>query len=101
MIINLCTENYIYAEHWVLYNYFNIYNRPQWWESVHEMVPGKDGQIPYKDIKEELKLICKLMKAHKINYCLELTDLERDMFQTMLSIDRNLSCFEANIKKEA
>lgn len=101
MIINLCTEGYIFVKHWVLYNYFNVYNRPQWWESVHETVPGKDGQIPYKDIKEELKLICKLMKAQRINFSIELSIPENELYRRIVEIDKRLLIFENNIKTEA
>lgn len=101
MIVNLCTERFVYVEHWVLYNYFNIYNRPQWWESASELIETRDGPVPYQDIKDELKLICKLMKAYKINYCLDLTDIEQEKYQMVTFIDKSLLNLEKIIKKEA
>lgn len=101
MIVNLCTEGYIFVKHWVLYNYFNIYNRPQWQESIYETVPSKEGEIPYKDIKDELKLICKLMKAQKINVCIELSIPENELYRRIVEIDKRLLIFENNIKTGA
>ena len=87
MIVNLCTEGYIYAEHWVLYNYFNIYKNDYWLESNRDVIPGKNGEnLPYKDIKEELKLLCKLMKAQRINTAFELSPNEESIYETIITI---------------
>lgn len=91
LIINLCTEGYIWVQRWVLHDYFNIYNRPLWWESKNEEVPAKDGGILYKTIKEELKLICKLMKAKRIGATVELSSLEMEAFETIQLVDKFLA----------
>ena len=58
IIINLCTEGLIKVEHWVLYEYFNVYKMPRYMEHGADEIPGANGPIMYKDIKAELKLIC-------------------------------------------
>ena len=99
MIVNMCTEGLLRVKHWVLHEYFNVYKLPRYMEHVMDYVPAKDDiNIPYMDIKKELQLIAKALKAAAIGSEYTMSKSEESVFSRVKStcsstaalIERNL-----------
>ena len=87
IIINLCHDGYIYAPHWVLWDYFNRYKNPRWQEYSDEVIHTDQGDIKYSDVKSELKVVYILETALRTGKPAKLNNMDVDVLERIYKID--------------
>ena len=87
IIVNLCAENELFVPYWVLnHPRYNFWRGMYWIERRDDqIVDAADCEIPYMEVKEEIKLINRMLRDKESGNGHTLTDAESAVFDRILN----------------